>query len=291
MRLLLLCLVPACFALNPITGRAMADTFGPASLSLVRWLLSAAVIAAIALPRTSERWQAPAPHLIRIGLLGAFGMGFAAYAAFAASRTAAATNISLIYGCASAAVASWEIAAGRQRATGALLLGIATCVAGAAVLIVRGEPRLLAETTFTHGDLWAIAGMLVFSAYTVTLRRMPALLSPMAQFTVMGIGATLALLPFAAAEVAAAGLPVLTLKTLPWIVVLVLLTGIGAFLGYNLSLARNGPVLTSASLTLTPVYTAGLAVLLIGEQLAWYHAAAVVLVVAGLLLINRGQRK
>jgi drug/metabolite transporter (DMT)-like permease len=46
-------------------------------------------------------------------------------------------------------------------------------------------------------------------------------------------------------------------------------------------------VLTSASISLTPVYAAGLAMLLIGEQLAWYHAAALALVVAGLLLVNR----
>jgi drug/metabolite transporter (DMT)-like permease len=76
--------------------------------------------------------------------------------------------------------------------------------------------------------------------------------------------------------------------TLPWLAAAVLVAGIGAYLGYNIALARNGPVLTSASISLTPVYAAGLAMLLIGEQLAWYHAVALVLVVAGLLLVNRG---
>ena len=70
-----------------------------------------------------------------------------------------------------------------------------------------------------------------------------------------------------------------------------LATGIGAFLGYNASLRRNGPVLTSASLTLTPMYSAAMAITLIGETLAWYHAVAVVLVVAGLMLINRDQTR
>jgi drug/metabolite transporter (DMT)-like permease len=98
------------------------------------------------------------------------------------------------------------------------------------------------------------------------------------------------MLPFAAAEVATAGPPPLDARTLPWIAVVVLATGIGAFLGYNVSLARNGPVLTSASLTLTPAFTAVQAMLLIGETLAWYHGAAILLVVAGLLLINRDQR-
>jgi hypothetical protein len=48
MNWLLLALVPACFALNPVIGRALIEAFGPATLSVVRRSLSAAVIAAIA---------------------------------------------------------------------------------------------------------------------------------------------------------------------------------------------------------------------------------------------------
>ena len=51
MNLLLLALVPACFALNPVTGRALIDDFGPAGLAVVRWSLSGLVIAALALAR------------------------------------------------------------------------------------------------------------------------------------------------------------------------------------------------------------------------------------------------
>ncbi len=69
----------------------------------------------------------------------------------------------------------------------------------------------------------------------------------------------------------------------------VLLAGIVAFLGYNISIGRNGTVLTSASISLTPVYAAGFAIALIGERLAWFHGVALGLVVTGLLLINRGQ--
>jgi drug/metabolite transporter (DMT)-like permease len=111
----------------------------------------------------------------------------------------------------------------------------------------------------------------------------------MPQFVIMAGGATLVLLPFAAAEFAAGGIPQPYAGAWPWIAGMVLFAGIGAFLGYNISLGRNGPVLTSASISLTPIYAAGLAIALIGEQLAWYHGAALGLVVTGLLLINRGQ--
>ena len=289
MNILLLALIPACFALNPVIGRAMADSFQPATLSLVRWVLSALVIALVAALLRGERWRAPPGHLLRVAVLGALGMGFCAYAAFIASHTTAATNVSLIYSCASALVAAWEIAAGRQRLTGALLLGIAICLGGAVVILTRGHPEVLRTMTFTPGDLWAAAGMSVFVLYTVLMRRTPSLLTPMPQFSVMAAGASIVLLPVVAVEVMRVGVPAVDASTWPWIAALVLGSGIGAFLGYNTSLKRNGPVLTSASLTLTPVFAAGMATVLIGEQLAWYHAVAVAMVVTGLGLINRDQ--
>ena len=290
MNLFLLALVPACFALNPVTGRALAEEFGPASLSLLRWSLSGLIIAVLALMRwRSEHWRASPSQLLRIAGLGALAMGFCASAAYMAARTSEATSISLIYACASALVAAWEIAAGRQRPSALLLAGIATCLAGVVLILTRGHPDVLLDLRFTPGDLWATAGMLVFVAYTVAMRRVPSTLTAMPQFAVMSLGAALVLLPFATVEVIANGLPAIHEHALPWLATVVLATGIGAFLGYNVSLKLNGPVLTSASLTLTPAFSAGLAMLLIGEQLAWYHAAAIALVVAGLLLINRGQ--
>jgi drug/metabolite transporter (DMT)-like permease len=188
-----------------------------------------------------------------------------------AAGTTEATNIGLIYGCASAFVAAWEIAAGRQRPAWRLLLGIAACLAGVVLILTKGRPDVVRDLTFTPGDLWAAAGMLVFVGYTVAMRRVPAALTAMPQFAVMCAGATLALQPFALDEASVGGLPTIDETTLVWLAVVVLATGIGAFLGYNISLARNGPVLTSASLTLTPAFAAAQAMALIGEQLAWYH--------------------
>jgi drug/metabolite transporter (DMT)-like permease len=286
----LLAFVPACFALNSVVGRALSDTFGPATLTVVRWSLSAAVIAVIAALRgRAERWRDPPRILLPIAVIGATGMGFSAYAAFIAAHTAEATNVSLIYGCSAALVAAWEIAAGKQRPAFALLVGITVCLLGTVLILTRGQPGILRDWTFTVGDLWAAAGMLVFVVYTVALRRVPVRLTPMPLFVVMATAATLALLPFAVAEVAERGLPPLTERTLPWVATVVLFAGIGAFLGYNISLGRNGPVLTSASLSLTAVFAAAFAIVLIDEQLAWYHGLALVLVVTGLLLVSRGQ--
>ena len=289
--LLLLAFVPACFAFNPVTGRALVDAFGPATLTFVRWSLSGLFIGLLALTRPDyERWQAPLSHLLKLAVLAALGMGFCSLAAYVASRTTEATNIGLIYGCASALVATWEIVARRQAASALLVVGISACLLGAILILTKGHPDAIAALRFNPGDLWAAAGMLVFVGYTVAMRRVPACLTPMPQFVVMSVGASIAILPFAASEIVSMGLPVIDGRTLPWIAAVVLATGIGAYLGYNISLTLNGPVLTAASLTLTPAFAAIQAMALIGERLGWYHAAAILLVVIGLMLISRSQR-
>ena len=188
-------------------------------------------------------------------------------------------------------VAVSETVAARRLANVAAGGGRPACLAGVVLILTRGHPEALFGLSFTPGDLWAAAGCVVFSGYTIALRRVPPILTSLPQFCVMSVGASLALLPVAAGEMAAAGIPAITAATLPWLAALVFVAGIGAFLGYNLSLARNGPVLTAATNALMPIYAAALAIGLIGEQLAWYHGAALALVVGGLLLINRGQMK
>lgn len=289
--LLLLAFVPACFAFNPVSGRALTDTFGPATLTLVRWSLSGIVIGAIAFMRPGhERGQASFTHLLHLAILAGFGMGFCSVAAYAASRTTEATNIGLIYGCASAFVALWEILARRQVASALLTVGVSACLLGAIMILTKGHPGALTALSFNPGDLWAAAGMLVFVGYTVAMRQVPARMTPLSQFAVMSMGASMAVLPFAVSEIVSAGMPVFDQRTLLWIGVVVFATGIGAYLGYNVSLTVNGPVLTAASLTLTPAFAALEAMALIGERLAWYHAVAIPLVVAGLVLISGSQR-
>ncbi len=288
MNFFLLVFVPACFALNPVIARAVIDQFGPASLSVIRWLLSAIIIG-VGACWLSERqaWCASARTLVGIAILGVLGMGFCAFAAYEAARTTQAANIGLIYGCTTAFVASWEVAEGRQRASGLLFGGIAACLVGVLLTLTKGHPEILRNFSFAAGDLWAAAGMLVFAFYTVALRRMPAMMTPLAQFTLMSAAAAIVFLPIAVLEVATLGLPVFDWRMLAWLLALVLLAGIGAYLGYNVSVRRNGPVLTAASICLTPIYAAIQALFLLGEALAWYHGVALFLVVAGLLAINR----
>jgi drug/metabolite transporter (DMT)-like permease len=287
MNYLILALIPAAFGLNPVIARALHLTFEPATLTVLRWSLSALIVGVIAIARGGqERWRAPLKDYAALIGLGLFGMGFCAYAAYVATQTATATTVGLIYACTAALVAGWEIVRGQTRASLPLLAGLVLCVAGVATLLTRGHLETIATLDIGRGELWAIAGMSVWAFYSIAMRPRAATLTPLASFTVLSCAATLAALPLAALELQARPLPPLAPVHIAWIAALVLITGVFAFMAYNWSLARNGAILTAATIALSPLYIAGMAIVLIGEEIAWYHGVALALVTLGLGAIN-----
>lgn len=284
---LLLLLMPAAFALNPVVGRALTGSYGPAQLTTVRWLAAGLLVAGLAvmgkeLKSVSQRDQ----NWWRIFGLGALGMGVCSYCAYAGAQAGSATNVSLIYTSTTAFVVLYEIATRQVRPGFVLIGGVALCIVGAAAIVMRGELMRIAEIQPAVGDLWALAGAFGWAIYTIAIKRQKSALDPLMLFAVMSIAGALAILPLAGIETATAGLPVLSWSVLTWISVLVLVSSVGSYLSYNVSIRRTGPILTVASLTLSPVYTALFAVVLIGEELYWYHAAGGVLVILGLCSIN-----
>lgn len=283
----LLVAMSAMFGFNPVAGRALAGIVEPGQLTLVRWIIAGGLVAALALLRgPRERWDVRPSSLPVLLSIGVLGMGFCSLAAFAAGKTTNATNISLIYSATAAFVLAIEWTLGQSRATGLLTAGVTSCLAGAAVIITKGHPGALANLTFTAGDLWALAGTICWALYTLWLKQLRTSLTPFAMFAVTAVGGGLFALPVAGWETFESGIRPLSGQQVAWVIAMALLSGVGAFLTYSYCLARVGPVLTSAALTLNPLATATFAVILLSETLAWFHAAGGLLVIGGLALIN-----
>jgi drug/metabolite transporter (DMT)-like permease len=287
LNLLLLVAMAAMFGFNPVAGRALAGIVEPGQLTLVRWIIAGGLVAVLALARgPRERWVvAPSswPVLVVIGMVG---MGFCSLAAFAAAKTTTATNISLIYSSTAAIVLAIEWTLRQSKATVLLVAGVGLCLFGAAVIISKGRLETLGSLTFTVGDLWALAGTIGWALYTLALKHTRSGLTPFAMFAITALGGALFALPVAGYETVDIGIRPLGPVHVAWVLAMALLCGVGAFLTYSFCLARVGPILTSAALTLNPLATAVFAVALVGETLSWFHGVGGALVIGGLALIN-----
>ncbi len=284
---LLLAIVPAAFALNPVIARALTGVYEPGTLTFLRWLASALLIGAVALARgRSETWTMNARDVPRLIFLGALGMGFCSFAAYEGVKTATATTVGLIYACTSAIVAAVEIVEGSTRLSALLVLGLLACVFGVAVLLTGGDLTALASVTIASGELWAAAGTILWAGYTLAMRKKPDGMTPFALFTVLALLGAAFAAPIAALEVMDRGLPPFDARYALWLANLVLVSSVAGFLGYNWSIRLSGPILTSACISLTPVYIAVMASVLLGETVHLHHFAAIALVAAGLVAIT-----
>jgi drug/metabolite transporter (DMT)-like permease len=275
---ILLALVPAAFGLNPVIARALVGHYEPATLTVIRWLLSALLIGGVALARgRREIWRIETRDVPRLIFLGAMGMGFCSFAAYAGVKSATATTVGLIYACTAVAVAAVEIVEGTTRISVLLVTGLVACLLGVAVLLTEGDVLALSALTIGPGEVWAVAGTVVWAGYTLAMRSKPSGMTPLALFTTLALLGAAFAAPIAGLEVLDRGLPPLGANHALWLAALILLSSIAGFLGYNLSIRLSGPILTAACISLTPVYIAFQASYLLGEAVELFHVIAIAL--------------
>src|SRR6478609_9330832 len=83
-------------------------------------------------------------------------------------------------------------------------LGVVVSLVGIAVIVGRGDPRILATLSMNHGDLIVLAGMVFWAAYTVFLRIKPVELPGLVLLVCCGSIGTCLLLPLFVLEMAGA---------------------------------------------------------------------------------------
>jgi drug/metabolite transporter (DMT)-like permease len=155
-------------------------------------------------------------------------------------------------------------------------------------IIVRGDPRILLGLEFTAGDLWTLAAASCWAVYSVLMRYRPSRLDPFLRLTAVTLAGVLVLAPLTVAETVLQGAPPLEWRSLAAALIVGLLPGFGAYQAYSWLLREIGAARTSLVLYLTPVYTALLSWLLLGEAIRGFHLAGAALVLGGVWLASRG---
>ncbi len=287
LNLLLLATMTTSFGSNPVIGRALTEVFGPAQLTVFRWTCGALLFAGIAWLRgPRERWPCDTAEWSALLGLGVLGLGICSYASYRGVQETTAISFGMIFACTTAAVVACEWAMGVARATALLLSGMALCLAGAVIIITRGQLAVLAGFALNTGELWALVTVSAWTAYTLIIKRVRITATPCVVFVATCIAGAVTNIPIAVVETLRQGLPVLHPHHIAWLVALVLFGGAAGFIAYNVAVQRVGAVVTSAAMTLNPLTTAVLAFALLGERMGWYHAAGGALVIGGLALIN-----
>ena len=285
--LFLLGATPAFWAVNHLVARSAPGVIEPHLLALLRWTCAGLLFA---LPTWRELLRHRA-HLAadwrRYLVLGALGMWICGAWVYVGGRSTTAANIGLIYALSPVLIALASALWLKERFGRLQAAGVALALAGVVHVIVKGRWSSLGDLAPVPGDGWILAATLSWTLYSLLLRRWPSPLSATARLAAISAAGVVVLLPFAAWELARAAPPALTPAGLGLALLAAVVPGFGAYLAYSVMLRELGAARVSVVIYLGPLYTAGLAWLVLGEPLHGFHAAGMALVLAGIFLVNR----
>ena len=286
---LLLSATTLLWAGNAVAGRAVAGQMSPMAVVTLRWLAVCVVLGVVLRTDLRSGIRALLPHRRLVALMGAGGFtAFNALFYVAAYRTTA-VNMTLLQTCIPVFVLAGAVLLRVAAVTLLPLCGMAATMAGVAIVAARGEPSNLLALSFNSGDLMLIVACLLYAAYTLALRRRPAV-PALVFFAAMALAAMLSSLPLLLAEVLAGQTYWPSPKGWAILVFISLGPSLLAQIFYMRGVELIGPGRAGLFANLVPVFGSVLAVVLLGEDFHVYHAIALVLGLGGIWLSEMGAR-
>jgi len=283
---LLLTLAMLCWAGNWVVGRAIHEQVPPLALNFWRWAASLLLILPVAWRPLRDQWRLMLRHWKWILPMAAIASAIFQSMVYLGLQHTTALNGALLIALVPIVVAAFAAMLLGDRFTPLQGLGIGVSLAGAVVVIVRGDLSVLRALAFNPGDLWILAAVPIWALYTVLLKRWPAGLDRMSFLAAMAIVGTLLQAPLYAWEWAGGRHLVLSPASLAAIAYTAVFASFLAFVFYNAALQRTTPTVAGPFHHLHPAFTALLGIVFLGERIGWHHAVGVACIVLGLYLTS-----
>ncbi|NIX77890.1 DMT family transporter [Microvirga terricola] len=283
---LLLILTTLFWGGNGVAGRLAVGEISPMVLVALRWV----VVVAITLPLVGRQLAAAWPVLkTKRWMIAAMGTcGFTAFNAlfYGAAHYTSAVNLTIFQGAIPVLVLLGAVLFFGAKVRALQVLGMLVTMIGVVVVSSRGDWAVLRELALNFGDVLMLIACLFYAGYTLGLRQRPAV-PGFVFFTALAFVAFLTSLPLVAVEMARGAAQWPTPKG--WLVLLyvALLPSLLAQIFFIRGVELIGPARAGLFVNLVPVFGALLAVILLGEPFASYHAIGLAMVLGGIWLAER----
>lgn len=262
------------------------ESFGPATSNLIRFVIAAAVLLAVARPYL----HTATGEARRLYGIGVFGLGLMAVFMGIGVDRGSATIASIVIGLEPLGVALAGVLLVGDRPTTrskvALGVGFAGALAASGIFTDTTGPSPIVPIILLLGTV------ATFSVYTAYVRRTSPMVHPLAVAALTQVGALTFVVPACLFDIAGSGMirgPVET-KAVAGVVFL----GLGSAVAYLLLclvLSNQPSNRVAVSMFLTPILGVLLSWLIVGEKLHVRDAVGGVLVLAALWVSERGGRR
>ncbi|MCZ8321039.1 MAG: DMT family transporter [Novosphingobium sp.] len=276
---------------NHVVARAVRDMIPLPSLVFWRWFLGASLLTLIALPALRRAW--PQLKQLRADLIiwGIIGVGLFSYLLLGGAYYSLALEVGLINATTPIWTAALGALFGTERLSGRALGGLVLALTGTIIIALKGDLTALGQLRFGFGNILSLLAAISFAAFSLRVRVWSKSIDPLSMTVATAwAGIVVVMLPVyiiagtltgnwfvqPGADVVLSAAAVGYMAVGP--------TMIGNLL-YLYGVGITGPTRAASFLYLSPVFSAALAILLLGERLEWFHLVGVVVIAAGLWLL------
>ncbi|WP_087873518.1 DMT family transporter [Arthrobacter globiformis] len=272
---------------NYVVGAGAVESIDPLSLVLLRWSLAVVPLLAIAQMVERPQWRqvlAAWPWLVALSVFGLLGYNLLLYTALEHTDPFSA---SLINAFNPALITLAAAAFLRERLTGRAVGGVLIALTGVLLVLSNGDAGKMLQVGFGAGELFMIAAIAAWSAYTITGRLAP----PLPPITATAAQAAITVVVLTPLSLAAGGpaLPA-TQGAITSLAFIAVFPSVLSYLLWNRALTVIPAGNAGVFLNLITVFTA-LFTILSGHPYSMAQIAGGVIVIAGILLTSaRGQR-
>lgn len=273
---------------NAVVGKFAVGHVGPMTLTISRWAIALAIIVLISLPQIKADWPEIKKNWLVCFVFS--GLGFTVFNAllYTALLHTSAINVVIEQAGIPGLIFLGNYLLFRLKLGAGQIIGYLITLFGVAVTASNGSLQTILNLGFNLGDLLMLLAAVIYAIYTISLRYKPNI-HWKSMFAASAFGALVAAIPLFVWEVSSPGF--IVPDPIGWSAILytALVPSLASQILYVRGIELIGSNRASLFINTIPVFGTLLAVIFLREPLLGFHIVALLLVVSGIVIAERGK--
>ena len=272
---------------NFIIARGVHDAIPPVTLAFFRWLVAFIVITPFSFKYFIKDYKVILENYKYILITSFMGITLFNTLIYIAGHSTEAINLSLIAITTPVFIIIFSRIFFKEKISIISIAGVTLALSGIVLLICRGSLDVLLSISFSAGDLWMLSAAVIFSLYTLLIRKKPEGIRTMSfLFITFGLGLIM-LVPFYVYETSVNNTAVYNISVIVSILYAGIFASIGGFVLWNKAIAMIGASKSGIIYYSLPLFSTLWAILILGETVHYVHFISMILIVSGIIIATR----
>ena len=274
---------------NTIASRLAVGEVSPMLLIFFRWGFVVVILLSLYWRQMIDEWPVIRPRLKWLLIMGGCGLSLFNAFFYIAAHSTTAVNLGIIQSTMPGMILLGSFMYFGDRINRLQFSGLLLTLLGVIVIVTQGSLEKLMQLTFNHGDLLMIFACSFYAMYTVGLKSRPKI-SGMVMLAYFSVAAFLMTIPLMIFESLIYGTLMPGVKGFAIVFYIAIVPSFLSQIFFMRGVDLIGPGSAGLYANLVPIFSAIMAVLLLSEEFAFFHLAAMLLVFGGIGLFEYQSR-